>query len=124
MRRGIAVAEPESLNEIRERVTRPIRTKTHFNDLVKTVKRFTFLARTRARFRVAINNILKVAPVRGASRIPKPRDRPRIIHGYAGPSREITTHCGRVEQVPKRGEESRSVQLLDTVVLWTRRLRS
>jgi hypothetical protein len=33
MRRGIAIAEPEILNEIRERATRPIRTKTHFKDL-------------------------------------------------------------------------------------------
>src|SRR5258708_4920569 len=82
MRRGIAVAEPDILNEIREPATRPMRKKTHFNDLVKTLKRLTFLARTRARFRVAINDILKVAPVRGASRIRKPRDRLRKFHGH------------------------------------------
>src|SRR5215469_11913339 len=33
MRRGIAIAEPEILNEIRERATWPIRAKTHFNEL-------------------------------------------------------------------------------------------
>jgi hypothetical protein len=37
MRRGIAVAEPKILNEIRERATRPIRTKAHSKDFdVKT----------------------------------------------------------------------------------------
>jgi hypothetical protein len=37
MRRGIALAEPKILNEIRERATWPIRKKKHFNDFdVKT----------------------------------------------------------------------------------------
>ena len=33
MSRGIAIAEPEILNEIRERATYPMRAKTHFKDL-------------------------------------------------------------------------------------------
>src|SRR5215470_2425474 len=37
MRRGITIAEPEILNEIRERATWPVRKKMHFNDFdVKT----------------------------------------------------------------------------------------
>jgi hypothetical protein len=32
MRRGITIAEPEILNEIRERATWPVRKKMHFND--------------------------------------------------------------------------------------------
>ena len=68
MRRDIAIAEPEILNQIGERATHPIRTKTHFNDLVKTVITLTFLARTRGPVsRRELIIILKVAPVRGAS---------------------------------------------------------
>src|SRR5262249_49926196 len=37
MRRGITIAEPEILNEIRERATWPVRKKIHFNDFdIKT----------------------------------------------------------------------------------------